>query len=245
VYDDAELLAAKAEIAELKAQLNEQTKSSDGTAASVPTTEATEIFQTSTVPTTRHSEGPCGVFTLNGTRILQLEYDHVDGPYRWVDSGVDYIQMLLNHDERLEGKTWNERPPDLAFAVRVAENRNHFFGFQWDSNFYALLPELADVGVKRQIATLRMANESITAGFFGLDENCAWDWVSITSYGGAPDSGSKWEGNSGFSFEDRYPDGWWLTEFVFKDYGCENSRISTATYDPKKHMFISKCEDGS
>jgi hypothetical protein len=246
VYDDAGLLAAEEEIAELKAQLEEQTKSSDEPTVSVPATEATEIFETLTLPTTGLSEGPCGVFTLNGTRILQLEYDHVDGPYQWVDSGVDYIQMLLgNMGERLAGMAWHERPPDVAFAVRVAENRNEFFGFSWGSS-WALLPELADVGVHREISGIRGASVNTLGGFFGLDENCEWDWVSITSGGGTHDSGQKSVGNSTFSFEYRYPHVW-LTEFRWKDYSCEKAPPpgSIATYDPKKHMFISKCKDGS
>jgi uncharacterized protein YcfL len=246
VYDDAGLLAAEEEIAELKAQLKEQTKSSDSTSASVPTTEATEIFETWKVPTTGHSEGPCGVFTLNGTRILKLEYDHVDGPYQWVDSGVDYIQMLLDHYEFYEGETWIGRPPDVAFALRVTENRNHFFGFQWNY-VWAVLPELADVGFGRDISGIVGANHVKEAGFFGLDENCEWDWISITAGGGTHDYGSQKVGNSGFSFEDRDSHGWWLTEFEWKDYSCEEAPPpgSIATYDPKKHMFISKCKDGS
>ena len=148
VGDDA-LVAAEAEIAELEERLREQTESSDISAPVVSTTEVqvatTEvpenIVESWSVPQTGVSEGPCGVFRLNGTRILELEYDTTSGPYRWVDSGVDYLQMIKDWNERLqdERETWLQRSPDVAFAVLVDENRNHFFGVQWKTSF-VLLP---------------------------------------------------------------------------------------------------------
>ena len=252
VGDDA-LVAAEAEIAELEERLREQTESSDISAPVVSTTEVqvatTEvpenIVESWSVPQTGVSEGPCGVFRLNGTRILELEYDTTSGPYRWVDSGVDYLQMIKDWNERLqdERETWLQRSPDVAFAVLVDENRNHFFGVEWETSFVSL-PEWSFSGAREEISGILGASTVSLGGFLGLDDNCDWGWVPI-GYG-VGGGASLLVINSSFSIEDIYPDGWVFVDFVWKDYSCEEVPPpgSTATYDPELHMFVSQCRDG-
>ena len=250
--DDA-LVAAKAEIAELKAQLNEQTVSSDTPTSLVPTTEVqvektevpVNIVESWDVPRTGVSQGPCGAFRLSGTGILELEYDGEDGPYRWVDSGIDYMQMLADEygGQWTNSRVWAQRPPDVALGFLVAEKRNHFFFMQWWTSFVSL-PEWSPSVLSRDISGILGASTVSEAGFLGLDDNCQWGWIPIGS--GVGDGSSRYVINSGLTIEDRYSEGWWFKEFVWKDYSCEEAPPpgSTAIYDPERHMFVSECRVG-
>ena len=46
--------------------------------------------------------------------------------------------------------------------------------------------------------------------------------------------------------EDEETFDWWFTEYLWKDYSCEETPPpgSTVTYDPERHMFVSQCREG-
>jgi hypothetical protein len=240
--DDA-LVAAEAEIAELEEQLQVMQSEARPVAES---DEVIDSFVKSGELPKGLSQGPCGVFRIDGRRILKLDYESTWGPYRWVDSGIDYpasAQALWSS----HGDTptlWLERPPDVALAFRVTDDRNHFFWLQWQGTFYSL-PEWSSSGAKDDLEDLYGASVVSIAGFFGPDSNCEWGWVPIGYSDGV---GSKYLViNSGLTIEeDEETFDWWFTEYVWKDYSCEETPppLSTVTYDPGRHMFVSECRDG-
>ena len=59
------------------------------------------------------------------------------------------------------------------------------------------------------------------------------------------DASDDEEDDEGTIEEDEETFDWWFTEYVWKDYSCEETPppLSIATYDPEQHMFVSQCRE--
>ena len=204
----------------------------------------------------KYSSGPCGVFRLAGTELIKLRWidDHRDDidPREWVDveggvwwekTGVDIGHELQGYDvKKRELNTASQRDPDHVQAVKVKEDRNHYFHFEWvaggpDAYLGSKVGPVKDI--ISDMEGLLGASEYMYAGVLGVDDNCEWDIV-LTA------------GNSGLETEIRKnPDGYrdhWFVSFRFKDYWeCrEEGELPTSSpikYNAETDEFFTDCSE--
>ena len=118
VGDD--LALAQLEIARLEALLVEQPEA--------VSTEEPVIREVSGSP---YSVGPCGVFALNGTRVLELSYElgedgyiQDDPPPGWTETGIEVGDVFMALSEEPlwifdDGRSWLARQPNFALGVQL------------------------------------------------------------------------------------------------------------------------------
>lgn len=185
------------------------------------------------------SFGPCGIFHLNGTRVVELDYDGEINPDTyypasrstiylndWIDIGVN-ITSFENADGAVQG-----HQPEQVATFRLLPGQNHVWFMSWNS--------------------FLESGHNNDAGFFALDSDCNWGWIPIlpgsdaaendaTSGEGVPlvmnGSISLRRGDSGEAE---------LHEFSYKDWSCWDygPLYASAVYDPERHMFVSECPEG-
>ena len=209
------------------------------------------------------SEGPCGVFRLNGTRILELvpildedgylDWENYDQAWEWVDIGIDYRE-LVPETEPYYGAQLLQRPASLGLVGKVLPDRNSFFWLYWSWERRTVqLP--SDIELYYDDNVLG-ANQISVAGVFGPSENCEWDWIPIRqsrhwSEDDRVDGYDTWVMNASvfIVYKDR-PEGsfgvelWgdpWFEDFTWKDYSCPFPRYATTVYDPTLHAFLTTC----
>jgi hypothetical protein len=252
--DDA-LVAAEAEIAELEERLAVTLDQLAGAVHQDSPSEGSPVLV---------SSGPCGIFRVSGTGLMKLRWtdDEVEeeaklGPedwhprdvleFWWDDTGIDFFNESSDANTRnSELSLFEQRPPDTARAVKVHPERNDFFHLEW-------MGEKIDfTGTQLGVFGLFDPEElegtmSMWAGFFGVDSNCEWGWVPISSQ---PDKGYSnmvqnsyldgyydWDSDSGGTY--------WFVQFSFKDYSCEERPppYTPVQYDSNAHAFIGECPE--
>ena len=260
ISDD--LALAQQEIARLEALLAEQPEAvgseDDGSDLEENESDSPDqfVYDSADMNAAWWSEGPCGVFRLNGTRILELvpildedgylDWENYDRAWEWVDSGIDYVE-LLPETETYPGAQFLQRPPSKGFAGKVRPDGNSFFWLQWWNQRRELqLPSDIELYYDDGI---RGANQVSLTGVFGPNENCEWDWIPIYSTEGdwhdifvmnasvfivlkeRPEGSFAWDSN------------WdqWFEDFTWKDYSCPFPRYATTVYDPTLHAFLTTC----
>jgi hypothetical protein len=203
------------------------------------------------------SEGPCGVFRLNGTRILELvpildedgylDWENYRQPWEWVDIGIDYLE-LVPETEPYYGAQLLQRPPSLGLVGKVLPDRNSFFWLQWSWERRTVqLPSDIELDYDDNVLG---ANQISVAGVFGPNENCEWDWIPIHWSEGDWHYTFVMNASVFIVYEDR-PEGSfgvelygnpWFEDFTWKDHSCPfETRYATAEYDPALHAFLTTC----
>ncbi len=262
VGDD--LASAQQEIARLEALLAEQpevvSNEDDDSDSEGNESDSRDpsVYDSADNYTHRHwSEGPCGVFRLNGTRILELvpildehgylDWENYDGAWEWVDIGIDYRE-LVPETQAYYGEPWLRRPPNKGLLGKVLPDRNSFFWLQWTAERSAFqLPSGIEFSYDDGLLG---ANRTSRTGIFGPNENCEWDWIPIYSTEGDWHDIFVMNASVFIVYKDR-PEGsfgWdsaqdpWFEDFTWKDYSCPfETRYATAVYDPTLHGFLTTC----
>jgi hypothetical protein len=249
------LTVAEAEIAELEERL---AVTLDQLAGAVHQDSSAEGFPVLV------SSGPCGVFRVSGTGLVKLRWTDDDseeeamlGPedwhprdvleFWWEDTGIDFFSEFGDATaEDRELSLFEQRPPDTARAVKVHPERNDFFHLEWRGE------KIDFTGTQLGAFGLFDPEElegtmSMWAGFFGVDSNCEWGWVPISSQ---PDKGYSnmvqnsyldgyydWDSDSGGTY--------WFVQFRFKDYSCEERPPpdTPVQYDSNMHAFVGECPE--
>lgn len=261
VVDDGELAALKEEVAELRAELDAANRDEHDDADSLRMASLDEAYEfvydsVDIYTGLPWSEGPCGVFRLDGTRILELvpildedgypDYEN-QAPWEWVDSGIDYLE-LLPEKEAYFGEWWLRRPPSMGLVGKVLYERNSFFWLHWgwEDRTLELPPDIQLL----YSDGIRGANRISFSGVFGPNENCEWGWVPVLPSEGDWHNTFVPNASVVIVYKDR-PEGsfaWdsysdpWFGVFDWKDYTCPfETRYAIAVYDPTMHAFLSTC----
>ena len=257
VGDD--LALAQQEVARLEALLAEQPEAA-GTGETV----------VSDVSGSHYSVGPCGVFALNGTRVLELIYEveeersggiawtPPEGIPTWVETGVDFGKEHLalwawkdeNNRRDYQGLKFELRSPSVSFGVRLAPDWNHAWYVAWEMS--PTFPDTSllwrDLGFPRKIS---FPDEDWDRpgvqlrGFFGLDRNCEWRWIGHTHdwpvYAFDARTLSLKVGEDGEAQLVEY------TVAVHDNSPCRLGLggfwVVPAVYDLESHLFIPQCPD--
>ena len=247
VSDD--LALAQQEIARLEALLAEQSEVAD-----------TEEPAASEVSGTPYSVGPCGVFALNGTRVVELSYElgedgHIqdDPPPAWTDTGIEVGDVFMALSEEPlwifdEGRSWLARQPNYAFGVQLVPGLNHAWFLSWQGWAIPRPPRhLAGLYYEGQgldgkydwwLADFEriVGNRTSYSGFFGLDENCEWSWIKKNGAFGFMLNASirLTEGENG------EPE---IATLYYKDTFCGWGDYYQMVYDPEEHNFVTQCHE--
>jgi hypothetical protein len=249
VGDD--LAAAQKEIARLEALLVEQPEAVGN--------EEPVVREVSGSP---YSVGPCGIFTLNGTRVMKLSYEVDEERSRgtmynpmerstWVETGVDFgNEYDAQYAYKQQGGwNWTSRSPAVSFGVRLVPDWNHAWYVAWE--IPPTFPDTSllwrDLGFPRNLGFPEEHwSRPGPRGFFGLDQNCEWHWIGPSDdwpYHGALDAASirLKVGEDGEAQ---------LVEYtVFADVRAhfrsflKNIHRLPAVYDLESHTFIIQCPD--
>ena len=204
----------------------------------------------------KYSSGPCGVFRLAGTELIQLRWidDHKDDvdPREWVDvengvwwekTGVDLGYELEGYDvPRRELFTAYQRDPDDVQAIKVREGRNHYFYVRWEAaGSDAYLG--SKVGPVKDVITdmdgLLGASEYMTGALLGVNDDCEWDIVVST---GNHSLETEWRtGPEGSS--NRWFVAWWFKDYWYCREDGELPPASPKRYDYERDDFYNDCSE--
>ena len=204
----------------------------------------------------KYSSGPCGVFRLAGTELIQLRWidDHKDDvdPREWVNvengvwwekTGVDLGYELEGYDvPRRELFTAYQRDPDDVQAIKVREGRNHYFYVRWEvAGSDAYLG--SKVGPVKDVITdmdgLLGASEYMRGALLGVNDDCEWDIVVST---GKHSLETEWRtGPEGSS--NRWFVAWWFKDYWYCREDGELPPASPKRYDYETDDFYNDCSE--
>ena len=247
VGDD--LALAQQEIARLEALLAEQPEAVSN--------EEPVVREVSGRP---YSVGPCGVFALNGSRVLELSYelgedDYIkdDPPPAWTDTGIDMVDVLLGLAADpvgwLEDHPFLARQPALAVGVQLVPGWNHAWFVYYTGIRLPRPPRhLAGLYYEGQgfdgkydwslqhFEGLTFGNVVSESAFFGLDENCDWGWIEMDGHVSFMDN-AWWSFTEG---ENGEPE---IASLRYKGYACSEwfGGPYYVTYDPEEQAFVTDC----
>ena len=204
----------------------------------------------------KYSSGPCGVFRLAGTELIQLRWidDHKDDvdPREWVNvengvwwekTGVDLGYELEGYDvPRRELFTAYQRDPDEVQAIKVREGRNHYFYVRWEvAGSDAYLG--SKVGPLKDVITdmdgLLGASEYMTGALLGVNDDCEWDIVVSTgNHSLETEVRTGPEGSS-----NRWFVAWWFKDYWYCREDGELPPASPKRYDYETDDFYNDCSE--
>ncbi len=239
-----DLAVAQQEIARLEVLLAEQSEAAD--------TEEPVDREVSGSP---YSVGPCGVFALNGTRVVELSYElsedgyiQDDPPPDWTETGIE----LLNVFTAASKVQIPRRQPNIAFGVQLVPGLNHAWYFSWDGYQIPRPPRrLAGLAIwdedwvsdkynwgLKNVEGIGGNNVFSYSGFFGLDENCEWGWIKVNGvyHFILNASISLVEGENG------EPE---IAELYYKGGFCGWGDYYQLVYDSEEHNFVTQCPDSA
>ena len=233
VGDD--LALAQLEIARLEALLVEQ-----------PEAVSTEEPVIREVSGSHYSVGPCGVFALNGTRVMksrhmseeELPVNSPEDDLEWVETGVDFGKDYDAQYAYKEQGSWNwtARSPSVSFGVRLVPDWNHAWYVEWEVPDRR--PKFRDADIPRE-----HWGDPGPRGFFGLDQNCDWHWIGPSDtwpYHGAL-------GPASLRLEVSEDGEAQLVEYTVYTSSCrgfyQDIITPPAIYDLELHTFIIQCPD--
>ena len=243
VFSD-DLAVAQQEIARLEVLLAEQSEAAD--------TEEPVDREVSGSP---YSVGPCGVFALNGTRVVELSYElgedgyiQDDPPPDWTETGIE----LLNGFTAASKVQIPRRQPNIAFGVQLVPGLNHAWYFSWEGFQIPRPPRrLAGLAIwdedwvsdkynwgLKNVEGIGGNNVFSYSGFFGLDENCEWGWIKVNGvyHFILNASISLVEGENG------EPE---IATLHYKGGFCGWGDYYQLVYDSEEHNFVTQCPDSA
>tara|TARA_Y100001936_G_scaffold28546_1_gene26817 strand:+ start:1094 stop:1972 length:879 start_codon:yes stop_codon:yes gene_type:complete len=239
-----DLAVAQQEIAQLKVLLAEQSEAAD-----------TEEPLDREVSGSPYSVGPCGVFALNGTRVVELSYElsedgyiQDDPPPDWTETEIELPDGSTARSERLTPR----RQPNVAFGVQLVPGLNHAWYFSWKGLQIPRPPRhLAGVAIwdedlvsdkynwgLKNVEWIGGNNVTSYSGFFGLDENCEWGWIKVNGVYG-------FIFNASIRLTEGENDEPEIATLRYKSYFCGSGDYYQLVYDSEEHNFVTQCPDSA